>query len=46
MRETGLAPEHLFQTEAQCKSVDKWLEVGVVEDDEAASGGQGNVTVW
>ena len=25
MRETGLAPEHLFQTEAQCQSVDKWL---------------------
>ena len=25
MRETGLAPEHLFQTEAQCQSVDKRL---------------------
>ena len=25
MRKTGLAPEHLFQTEAQCQSVDKWL---------------------
>ena len=25
MRETGLAPEHLFQTEAQCQSVDKWF---------------------
>ena len=25
MRETGLAPEHLFQTEAQCQSVDQWL---------------------
>ena len=25
MRETGLAPEHLFQTEVQCQSVDKWL---------------------
>ena len=25
MRETGLAPEHLFQAEAQCQSVDKWL---------------------
>ena len=28
MRETGLAPEHLFQTEAQCQSVDKWLRGG------------------
>ena len=25
IRETGLPPEHLFQTEAQCQSVDKWL---------------------
>ena len=25
MRETGLPPEHLFQTEAQCQSVEKWL---------------------
>ena len=25
MRETGLAPEHLFSPEAQCQSVDKWL---------------------
>ena len=25
MRETGLAPEHLFQIEAQCQSLDKWL---------------------
>ena len=24
MRETGLAPEHLFQTEAQCQSAYKW----------------------
>ena len=28
MRETGLAPEHLFQTQAQCQSVDKWLRGG------------------
>ena len=28
MRETGLAPEHLFQTEAQCQSVAKWLRDG------------------
>ena len=25
MRETGLPLEHLFQTDAQCQSVDKWL---------------------
>ena len=25
MRETRLPPEHLFQTEAQCQSADKWL---------------------
>ena len=25
IRETGLAPEHLIQTEAQCQSVDKWI---------------------
>ena len=25
MRETGIPPEHLFQTEAQCQSADKWL---------------------
>ena len=45
MRETRLAPEHLFQTEAQCQSVDRGSEVGVTEDSEAASGGQGAVTV-
>ena len=45
MRENGLAPEHLFQTEAQCQSVDRGSEVGVTEDSEAASGGQGAVTV-
>ena len=28
LRETGLAPEHLFQTEAQCHSVAKWLRDG------------------
>ena len=28
MRETGLALEHLFQTEAQCQSVDNWLKGG------------------
>ena len=46
MRESGHAPEHLFQNEAQCQSVDKWSEVAVAEDDEVASCGQGDVTVW
>ena len=43
MTDTGLAPEHLFQTEAQCQSVDKWLRGGCCW---GCSGGQEAVTVW
>ena len=41
MRKTGLAPEHLFQAEAQGQSVDRGSEVRVAEDAEAASSGRG-----
>lgn len=48
MRETSdLLQNTWFQTEASMQiSGQVAREVGVVEDDEAASGGQGNVTVW
>ena len=42
MTETGLAPEHLFQTEVQHQSV----ILSDAEDSEVASGEQGAVTVW